>query len=114
MYVCILHLLRTKICHANGDGKSIVCLNRRCGGSAADYIQKVVLKRWVFNLDLKGKRHLADWMSLGSRFHTASDALVKVRCPAVDLSPVGMVSRLCAADLSPGLAGLYTDTRSAR
>ena len=56
-----------------------------------------------------------DLTSWGSRFQTASEALVKVRCPAVDLSPyVGMVSLRCVADRRPLTPGLHLDTRSAR
>ena len=41
MYVCILHLLRTNM-SCKWGGKSFICMNRRCGGRAADYIQKAV------------------------------------------------------------------------
>ena len=87
MYLYVYCTYYAPICRANGMEKAsfarIVGAERR----AADYIQKAVWKKWVFSLDLKGRRDLADLTSWGSLFQTASDALVKVRCPAVDLSP---------------------------
>ena len=71
-------------------------------------------EKCVFSLDLKVIRDLAVLTSCGRLFHTASDALVKVRCPEVDLSPVGMVRRRCVTDRRPLTPGLYSDTRSAR
>ena len=79
--------------------KDINWMNRRCGSGAADYIQKAALKKWVFSLDLKVTRESEVRMSCGSLFQTASDALVKVRSPAVELSPVGIESRRWVSDL---------------
>jgi len=102
------------ICHANGRWKTSFAWIVGADESEADYRQKAVLNNSVFNLVLKIVRHLADLMCRGRCFQTSSAALVKVRCPAVVPSPVGIVSWHFVAERSPGLPGLYADTSSAR
>jgi len=80
MYVCILHLLRTNM-SCKWDGKSFICPNGRCGRRAADYIQKAVWKKWVFNLDLMEYLIRTTWRNIGK--------FMSIIC--VDLSDVGYI-----------------------